>query len=171
MALDVTVGGASANSYASVAEFNAYCSEQPYLSDGTDRPPIADTTLTENLLKAATKSLDTMRCNFKSTTTTPETQRLEFPRTGLTDLRGYAISDSTIPDLVKEATYEIVLFLFRLQQNNLYQDPEDGADSISLGSSVSIQYTPNNSEMYVPCIVIDKLVELNVWQEVRTEFL
>jgi len=164
MAFNTTVGDANATSYVTTSEFNTYSDDQPFLTEGEHRPEKADTEQIQRLLMAATGALDSYRRNFDGDPTTPETQRLEFPRTSLVDYRGYLISDSIIPILIKEATYEMALYLYTSERNHLFNSSDVNEEKVSIGGDVSIEYKGTAVYKVLPFVVKDKLKELNVWR-------
>jgi len=126
--LDATVAGASANSYATVDEFDDYMESRPF-------PPswytAADELIKEAALMAATRALDQILTRFRrleiqmgsgkmirfyvvrpywtgSPTTT--TQALAWPRVGMMDRNGNLIDPMVIPDDLKIAQFEMALF-------------------------------------------------------------
>lgn len=102
-----------AESYLSVAEFEAYCVKRGY-SLGA-----ATSDEKEQKLRLATEFVDT-NWRFKGSRSTA-TQALEFPRTGLIDWSGHSVVG--IPARLKNATAELA---FRALSEALYQDLDRG---------------------------------------------
>lgn len=102
MALDATVGGASANSFLTNEEAVALAADHPYGSAW------AGYTNQDALLIGATKIL--VRLCFLGTASS-ETQRLPFPRTSLLTRNGFPLDPATIPSEIKEAQFELALML------------------------------------------------------------
>lgn len=100
MSLDVTVGGTNAESYASVAEADAYLAFRGDTSSWT----ALGTTDKELKLKWATSILQdlTWRGTIASTT-----QALNWPRWGVIDKDGFPILDTIIPKELKLAQAEL----------------------------------------------------------------
>ncbi len=104
--LDATVGGASANSYASLAEAEAYFNNRLYVTDwtGTDDDK-------KRALIMATQQIDLNDfVGYRATST----QALKWPRYGapIPDSGGYSVAwyaVDEIPVLVKQAQYEYAL--------------------------------------------------------------
>lgn len=90
MAVDATVAGASSDSYATLAEANAYVTE---VGGGAAWTDLADAAK-ENFLKRATRAIDRLPWagwKYDTATTTagqPAGQRLAFPRAGDLDGNG-----------------------------------------------------------------------------------
>lgn len=118
--IDATVGGASANSYETVAEAQAYFDTRLPVAGWDD----ADSQAV--LLIMATRVLDALAQPFKTFfpaeggtpayyrvrrqwTGTPAstTQRLAWPRTGMLDQNGNAILSTVIPQALKDALSEL----------------------------------------------------------------
>jgi hypothetical protein len=117
MSINIEVGGATANSYVSVASADAYFNARENSDGWTDLLGASTGTLSatsrkENLLKQATREIDR---SFRFHSHKYETaakgntnyQNLEFPRRNTLDDSG----DTIIPDEVKFATYEQALWL------------------------------------------------------------
>ncbi len=103
MALDATVGGANANSYATVAELDAYFAEHPL---GATWTAAAQTTAQkEARLIHGTRLLDASFL-WKGSPTYDD-QALAFPRTGLTYPNGTVLPANVIPNQVKYAVFEL----------------------------------------------------------------
>lgn len=100
MSLTTTVGSASADSYASVAEADAYHAARLFVQAWTG----ADTTTKEAALKMAARLLDV---SFVWTGTAVDgTQALCWPRSGMLTRNGYAIATTTVPGELKAAQAE-----------------------------------------------------------------
>lgn len=120
MAFEVEIGDGSetANSYASVAEFQAYWDDR-----GFDYSPFAPDAKIEQALVKATDYIDqTNRFLFRGHPKTSE-QALCFPRCYLYDFRGQLIEG--VPTRVKYATIEYAKRV--LEGTELYPDPETDA--------------------------------------------
>lgn len=133
MALDATVAGASANSYPTRAEADAYFADRLYSTDWTG----ATNGNKDASLMMATRYVDAAFDWTGSPTTT--TQELAWPRTGMVDQNGNAIDSMTIPRLLKEVVYELAIALLR--KDITVQDTVQarGITSIKAGP-VSIQF-------------------------------
>jgi hypothetical protein len=95
---------ANANSYVSNADADTYFSDRL----NSDKWTGSDETTQDQALVTATSIIE--REKFKGARTS-DSQDLEFPRTGLTDRYGDAVSDSVIPNEVKLSTYELAIEL------------------------------------------------------------
>lgn len=104
MALIVTAGSSSADSYATVAACDSYHSARGNATwTGTD-------TLKEQALRRATQWLDgRYGSRWPGTTTYGRDQALDWPRAWVEDASGYAVATETIPQEVVNATCEAAL--------------------------------------------------------------
>lgn len=132
MALDATVGGASANSYVTVAEADAYFADRPFsetwsgLSAGEKEASLITATrtieakITEDWSKKELPQDATIRVlsDLKGDTEcylvwkgipATTTQALGFPRSGLTNARGGDLADDVIPNQLKDFQCEVAL--------------------------------------------------------------
>jgi len=109
MALVVVVedgsGLTNSNSYASVAEGNAYHEAHTYATTWTG----AATATKEAALVFATRLLDQHVAWYGARCT--EDQALRWPRLGVLDLDGYEIDSNVIPPELKNATCELARLL------------------------------------------------------------
>lgn len=133
--LDVTVGGAAANSYNDTTEADAYFAARPGSEAWTGQ---ADADKKTAALIAGTNRLDQeVFAGYKSSTG----QRLKHPRVGLEDDDGIAYLSDVIARPVKEAHLEMALALLQntkgLGRNALLQFEQLQVGSISLTPSKS----------------------------------
>lgn len=98
MSLDATVGGASANSVATVAEADAYFLNR--LHSG-----LWSTASKEAALITGTRLIQD-GCRFIGDKATDE-QALDWPRTGVYDRDGFYVSELIIPEAVKNGVFEM----------------------------------------------------------------
>jgi hypothetical protein len=133
--LDTTVGGANANSYASLDEFKAYIS--------TRLPVAAWTTgATDDQLTVAlefgAKLLDA--CFAWTGAAVDDVQALAWPRSGMSSRNGFPIATTIIPQQLKDAQCE---FAVQLGNGDLLSDNDakkKGISGVKAGSvSVSFQ--------------------------------
>lgn len=106
MALNATVGGATANSYLSQSAASAYFADRLDAAVWTG----ATGQYMDAALIRATQRLEQERysgCKASST------QKLAWPRTGTYDREGHCLSSVTIPVCVQEAACELALALLR----------------------------------------------------------
>lgn len=130
--IDATVGGASANSFGTVAEANAYLDSR---TNGGAWAAITDPDVKARLLITATIRLDqeTYRGQRSSVI-----QALAFPRTGLY-LDGAALPSDAIPAAVKYAEFEEALAIL----NSGTTDPfaASGTEGISSVDAGGVKVT------------------------------
>lgn len=134
---DTTVGGTASTSYVTVVEFNSYVEK---MVNAGDMPKASQTTLIKKLLVAATEAVDVEVAGSLGYVTNA-TQRLEYPRIGITDRRGYAIDENTLPQELKDAVCEQAIYLNEAKLNHAQHDNwEDEVTSGSISGSVKFDY-------------------------------
>ncbi len=117
MALDTTVGGASADSYCTLEEANAYHLARAFNSEWT----AANDAAKEQALKWATRQMDVL---FRFVGTKAEkAQARAWPRLDAWDADGFQFEDDEIPSRLKDAQAE---FAFQL----LKEDWSQGLGSV-----------------------------------------
>jgi hypothetical protein len=106
--VDATAGGPAANSYETLEEADAYLAGRldatAWTSLGVDDPKRAMAALT------ATGLLEAMFPHLPGTRASAD-QRLRWPRVGVVDADGFAVTATAVPALVKEAQSELMLAL------------------------------------------------------------
>lgn len=129
MALVPTPGAADANTYASLAEFNAYAANRlpalAWFTAATDGQK-------EAALQAAARELDA--CFAWTGSAVDAVQALTWPRSGMLTRNGFAIATTAIPTELKNAQCEMALQLGagdRLGDNSAL---EKGITSLKAGS-------------------------------------
>lgn len=98
MALDTAVGGASSDSYASVAEFDVYAAALGWTVTATEAAK-------EAALRRGRVYLDS-RYQWKGAKATRE-QALQWPRLEVYDEAGWYVDSDTIPKEIKDAQCEL----------------------------------------------------------------
>lgn len=106
MALIATPGAADANSYVTLAEYNAYLLARLHVPAAASGATDAQK---EAALIMATRTLDAMQCFTGAAATS--TQALKWPRTGMVNKNGFPIADNVIPQELKDATSELAMQL------------------------------------------------------------
>lgn len=102
MAIDTTVGGASANSWASVAEFKVY---RDVRLPANATVTAASDALIEAALQVACRSINE---NFDWTgAAVDDVQALTWPRSGMQTRNGFTIATTTNPKELKDAQCEM----------------------------------------------------------------
>jgi Putative DnaT-like ssDNA binding protein len=115
MALVATVGGASSNSYVTLAEANAYFTDRiDSTTNGdwtNDDAGVARTDAAKSAaLVTATRRIDEESFLGVKVSTT---QALKWPRVSVYDEDGFPFATDSIPERVKQATYMVALELLR----------------------------------------------------------
>ena len=154
---------ASANTYASEADGDAYHAGHRYKTDWTG----ADATTREEALRMATTLIDSM-FEFGGKMTY-STQVLQFPRQQLPnpDLDGGAgfprtrsfssdFPSNEVPAVVLKATCELARELIKADRTD---DPDgEGIESIGLGKgAIAIKFNPSDRQELVPVLVVRML--------------
>lgn len=147
MALDATIGGANSNSYALVAEADAY-----FLTvlGGATWAALA-TELKENLLIEATRLLDLYYTWNGSRV--DDIQRLGWPRMGAYYPDHRPIPEDIIPDAVKYATFDLALYV---NTNSGFVMSDNTLDSIKVGP-IAIDFLDNKSPSSMPKSILTYL--------------
>lgn len=101
--MTITVG---TDSYISLADSNTYFGN----NIRNDEWEILDDTVKERALKTATKFLDRQTWMGSKTS---DAQALAWPRSGVTDRYGTAVSSASVPQQVKDAQCELALALIQ----------------------------------------------------------
>lgn len=128
--LDATVGGSSSNTYATLEEADAYFDARLYASawtslTGTDGIETKKKALIAAAQRNDQEPLDGARAALG--------QRLEWPRTGVTDRSGYSVASTAIPEDIKIAQYETALFLLTTAKDPAVVDPLANFAAIKIG--------------------------------------
>lgn len=148
MALDSTIGGASADSYISVADADTYHGNNLNVTDWTG----ASSSDKEKALKMATRLLDE-RIDWNGSKYT-EAQALRWPRSNVNDRDGYSVSTSEIPTDVTNATAEFAKFL--IAGNRVDDSDGKGISRVKAGS-VEVDFDKTDTADVLPEIVYEML--------------
>lgn len=148
MALDPTPGGASSNTYASLAEAEDYLGTLKY----KDAWATATDPEKEGALRSAARKLDLLGWVGVRTSAT---QAMAWPRIGAVDRDGYSLDSSTIPVWLKDAQAEQAL-------RELEEDR--GADP-ALGQSLRVKVGPLEEERgpgarQTPALITDLVAQM-----------
>jgi hypothetical protein len=149
MSLDTTVGGATSDSYATLAEFVAYQATRvpalTWLVTATDAQK-------EAALIAAARALDA--CFDWTGTAVDDVQALTWPRSGMLSRNGFSIATDTIPKPLKDAQCELA---GQLGAGDLLSDNDAeklGIASVKAGSvAVSFQNKDTSTTESVDMII------------------
>jgi len=146
-------GLADANSFASVAEADAYHAGHLYASTWT----AAVTGTKEKALMMATRILDSA-AKWVGRRTFPETQALGWPRE-LAYLDGTLLAENAVPMPVKNATAELARLLIG---EDLTADPaQNGIKSLDLGKgALVIEFREDVKKKQIPTMVSTLLMGL-----------
>ena len=146
--LIATAGGATANSYATLAEADQYHSERIYSEKWTS----ATTLVKEQALIEATEILDALvwRGNIAS-----ETQALSWPRNNTRDHNGRQINSGLIPTFLVKAASIMALDVITEDRD---ADPDSaGLAAVKIGS-ISLDFTENERTTQVVSRSVTKLI-------------
>lgn len=135
----VTISGTTYSIYGSLSEAKDYARAAVHF-DAWDATS-GDTPKAKALV-TATRMLDRVKSWVGSRTDTATPQPLQWPRTGVTDRDGNAVSDSVVPDEIAQATYELA---------NALLDDEAVQSNTSSGSNIkSVKAGPVNVDFFQP---------------------
>jgi hypothetical protein len=160
LTLVATVGASNANSYATVADGNAYHESHLYAAvwnAATDERKAQG-------LAWATRVLDTHIewDGYKATST----QALRWPRSGMEDADGECVASNVVPEVLKQATAELARHL-------LTSDPDAQAASLAAGAikalkvgPIAIEYAEGASSesVLIPDVVLAMLSPFGAWR-------
>jgi len=135
--LDATVGGASANSYATVAEADSYFDERLNSSDWDN----ASADNKKRALIMATRRLDQEPFEGVKTDLDPEDQALEWPRSGASGPNGHVFDNDELPTRLKHATFELGLVI--LGGDFLADSGLEGFEKVEVGP---LSVTPRHQQ-------------------------
>jgi len=146
MPLEATPGSASANSYLTVVEADAYHAGRLHADDWT----LADDVKKEAALIMATQFIDAMftpgryeyelqgntvrTINAWTGAATTSVQALAWPRKGMTNRNGYPIADTVVPQELKNATAELARQMIASDLTATDDVTAKGITSLSVGS-------------------------------------
>jgi len=157
---DATASSSSANSYASVSEFQDYVDSFLFSDD-------ADALSSNHIQRAlvmAFRIIETLRFNGSKTTTT---QAAQFPRIGLTDHDGLTIGSSTIPTQLKHAQIELALYLLQTEERYVQEMMDYGQVSNYTSGTMAVAYNTARFANGLPSRVEDLLKDIgpNAWRK------
>lgn len=148
MALDATVGGASANSYDTLAKADAYFADRLHTTvwDAASDPDKSAGLVTASLL------IDSLCFNGKRVTAT---QNLEFPRSGL-KLGGLAVPTDVIPRPIEVATYEFAQVLLGEDLTTVKDQLKEGLKRLKAGD-ITLEFFEGFQHTSVPPSIVDRI--------------
>lgn len=145
MALIVTPGAVDANSYVSVADATGYFS----LSYNRTAWGNAGNGDKEKALAESTRLLDTFVTWIGDIAT--DEQALRWPRTNVYDPDGRVVSDTTIPQAIKDITCELA---YSILQNSGFDITENTIDKLRVGP-INIDFDVMQKSNGFPKVVRD----------------
>jgi len=147
MSFDVTVGGANATSYTSLAEASVFFSQRLNSTVFT----AAASSVQEVALMHATRTLDEW-VDWKGDRV-DEDQALRWPRYGVRDRDGYSIDSDIIPNWLKDATAELAIYL--LGSDRTAEPDTKGFRELQVGSlKLVVDKSDRDSVTMIPDSVI-----------------
>lgn len=129
LTLVTTPAAPTANSYATVAEANAYHEGRLHVDDWDD----ADDAIKAAALVQAAKFLDAMPRAWTGAASTAE-QAMGWPRTGMLSRNGYALASGEIPNALKDAQAEFARQLIATDRTEDNAITLQGITSVKAGS-------------------------------------
>jgi hypothetical protein len=157
--IDATVGGASANSYCTLAEAKQYV-EDRYVGSSTAWSGASDNDLNQALL-FSTRIIEStiIFTGFVKT----DTQALLWPRYGMTKRNEYALADDIIPQELKDCESEFARGLIVDVSRTDDSDPETqgirnlkaGPVAITFDETAALKLIPDLAYLYLPAMWIE----------------
>jgi hypothetical protein len=147
MAIIVTPGSPSANSYDTIAEADAYHQGNPYAASGW---MIISPLRKEQLLRRATRLIDVMPGAWEGRATYAK-QALGFPRRNLKTRNGYPVPSTVLPQELKDATAEYAWWIEQADLSATNDVQAQGVKSVSAGPvSVSFRDPLTAQQQFLP---------------------
>lgn len=140
MTIDATAGGANSDSFATIAEANAYHNARLHNETWFD----ANTDTKERALKWATRILDDMKWKGSKTAST---QALEWPRAAVLNLNGDELDDATIPTFLINAVSEYAFELIKMDRE---VDSDTKGISQVMAGEVSVKFDKTDRPSKTP---------------------
>jgi hypothetical protein len=165
LTITATPGSASANSYCTEAEFNAYVETRLHIpASVTAAMAVTGTDTVKRALISATRILD-VQIEWSGWPTDSDVQALQWPREGMVDALGNDIDDTIIPATLKDAESELAISL--IDADRTADLSSEGIAALAVGS-VSIDF--NTSGAPKRKVIPDAAWEMvSLWGEKRFE--
>ena len=138
MAIIVTPGGSTSNSYATLVEADAYHDTRLHNTAWTS----ASDATKEAALIWATRTLDKNMCWNGQIAS--DTQALDWPRYGMVYKSGYFVDSDIVPQEVKDAESELAFLLIE-DDRTTAADPNCGVQEAKAGP-LSVKFDKNDRE-------------------------
>lgn len=141
LTLDATVGGASSNSYVTLAEATTYFEARLNVTDWTGA---ASDDIRNRALAMATQRIDFEEYMGNRAA---ETQALKFPRSDLPLIDGVGWESTEIPIDIKTATYELAIYM--LGKDMTAANDDQALDALKIGP-IGIDFSvsqPSNDKL------------------------
>ena len=156
LVLNAEVGSATANSYCTVAEANAY--HDFHVAETVwESAAGASNNVQVRALVMATRLLDE-QYDWIGTKATAE-QALRWPRVGAMDRDGYPIAYDELPRDLIRATAELARYLLAGNRFDAIDDAQSGIEEVRAGS-VMVKFTQATQPMVIPASVAAMLAAL-----------
>jgi hypothetical protein len=144
--IDATVGGASANSYCTLAEAESYFEERLHTATWD-----AANNVTKNAALVWARKILDEQVQWVGTAA-DSSQALRWPRSGVVDQDDFYISSAVVPDFVKEAQAELAAWL--ISSDRFAEDSTKGYKEIEIGrGEVRLKIDKNDRTKVLPDIV------------------
>jgi len=166
VALIVTPGAVDADSYATVAEADAYHATHLYASDWTS----AVTATKEKALQMAARLLDGMPGAWTGAAAASD-QALRWPRTGMLNIDGFSIDETEVPVRLKNAQAEFARQLIAGDRTGDNSIVAQGITSLTAGPvSLSFKETLDRlSALYAVVPDAVRMLLVPSWLETEAE--
>lgn len=149
--------------YGSYAGFIAYHTER-----GRDVADYEASQVNPALLVSSEWLDNTYRATLPGHKTGGAAQVAEWPRTGVVDCYGYAVSSATVPDAIERATYEVAL---RVLKDREVLSPDVAPNKykrVSIEGAVSVDYADTSGGLQTQMPIVGQILSGLLWQNART---
>ena len=149
--------------YGSYAGFLAYHTER-----GRDVADYDEVQVNPALLVASEWLDNAYRDELPGLKTGGAAQVAEWPRTGVVDIYGYAVSSATVPDAIERATYEVAL---RVLKDREVLSPDVAPNKykrVSIDGALSVDYADTSGGLQTQMPIVGQILSSLLWQHTRT---
>lgn len=149
--------------YGTYAGFLAYHTER-----GRDVGDYAETEVNPALLVSSEWLDNAYRDELPGLKTGGAAQVAEWPRTGVMDYYGYAVSSATVPDAIERATYEVAL---RVLKDRDVLSPDVAPNKykrVTIEGAISVDYADTSGGLQTQMPIVGQILSMLLWQNART---
>ena len=95
-------------------------------------------------------------------------QVAEWPRTGVVDIYGYAVSSATVPEAIERATYEVALRVLKDREALSPDVAPNKYKRVSIEGAVSVDYADTSGGLQTQMPIVGQILSGLLWQHART---